>query len=328
MKINAALLISLFSVSLMTGCLEENLPQNGMGQGNLEDIANDITDGLDLDDGDFLAQNKLVEAYNASEDKVEYFGSLSASDQAKLFVLLPENSKKAVLSAFYWEAGTLETSDGYFVDFPGLSLTEMRAMKSKFNEFLRLLPAGTAGPTLNLKRDLVDDTKPDLSGVDLTGWNTKDVNGYYANFSGAKLTGEQLRVMNPTLSYANLSNIDLSGWDPYLKTLTGVDLRGSKMNGTQLNRAYSYQGANLSGLNLEGLDVAPRTIEDVHQFVGNISGVNFSNTNITAQQIAQASVIFNINLTNTGITRESLLAAIRDAGRESNPPSGLDTVIF
>jgi uncharacterized protein YjbI with pentapeptide repeats len=308
----------------ITGCLEETpLPQSP-----IESQAKEITEGLDMNQGDFVAMSKLINEYNASEDKVKFFGELSAVDQAKLFVLLPDDQKRAVLSAYYWEAGMYQTDDGYSINFPGLPLQEMRALKAKFNEFLRLLPDGTAGPTLNLKRDLVDNTKPDLSGINLTGWDTTNVVGYYANFSGSKLTGEQINKMDPLLSMANFSNIDLSNWDPYLKTLTGVNLTGTKITGTQLNRAYSFRSANLSGLDLRDLDVSPRIIADIHQFTGNIEGVNFSNSMITAEQIARASVITNINLSNTGITRESLQAAIIAAGRESDPPTGLNTVIF
>lgn len=243
-------------------------------------------------------------------------------------MLLPEDHKKSVLSAFYWEAGTLETSDGYFLDFPGLNLVEMRAMKAKFNQFLRLLPSGTAGSTLNLKRDLVDDTKPDLSGVDLTGWNTEGIVGYFTDFSGAKISGEQINAMDQLISMANFANVNLSNWDSYLKTLTGVNLSGTRVTGDQLNRAYSFRNANLSGLDVSSLQLFPREIDDGHQFVGNIDGVNFSNSNITAAQLARASSLRGINLQGTGITSQSLQAAIVAAGKESNPPSGLDTIIF
>jgi hypothetical protein len=275
--------------------------------------------------------NKLILGSNSAEDKVKYFGNVSSSEQALLYQKLPQNAKEIVLSAFLWEAGYLAGSDGSWTQWDGLPPAEKAAMKIKFNEFLNYLPAGQAGPLLNERPDLIPRTGANLSRVDLTGWDPGIVASgltlTYSDLSYAKVTPAQLNSAGE-LDYMKLRGVDLSSWDEPQIVLTGVDLRETKMTSTQLNKVFYYGSANLSGLNLTGLDLTPRLRPDGRTFRGDVSNVDFSNTNITAAQLAQASDLGRTKLANTGITRPILEAAIAVAGRSDDPPLGLDTIEY
>lgn len=316
----------------LTGCLEG---EGNKDPNNLPDIGT-LGEGLTLENGIFTPRpqqselNKLILGYNSAEDKVKYFGNLSSSEQALLYQELPQNAKEIVLSAFLWEAGYLAGSDGSWTQWPGLPPAEKAAMKKKFNEFLKALPSGEAGEVLNKRSDLIYFTRADLSGVDLTGWDpgiSIDMDLRYTDLSNAKITIQQLDEIDK-LDFAKLRGIDLSGWETPNDILRGVDLRDTKFSSNQLNGLLFYGLANLSGLNLAGLDLSPRQLPDGSKFQGDVNGVDFSNTNITASQLARAYDIGSAKLKGTGITRATLVQAIKEAGREESPPLGLDTVIY
>ncbi len=323
--------MGLVSIIFIGGCLDETT----LTDGNTN--ARALAEGLDFVDGNFTPTGpstpleKLIEGYNAATDKVKYFGSLSAEDQAILYQELPEDHKESVVSAFLWERGYLAGSDGSWTQWDGLPPAEKAAMKIKFNAFLNYLPPGQAGPLLNNRPDLIPWTGANLSKVDLTGWDpgivTSGLALTYTDLSYAKVTPTQLNAAGE-LDYAKLRGVDLSGWDEPHIVLTGVDLRETRMTSTQLNKVFYYGSANLSGLNLSGLDLTPRLRPDGRTFRGDVSNVDFSNTNITADQLAQASDLEGVKLANTGITRPLLEAAIEAAGKKDNPPTGLDTVGF
>jgi len=117
------------------------------------------------------------------------------------------------------------------------------------------------------------------------------------------------------ISGYDLSERKLQSFKAEGVNLTGVDLSGSDITGDQLTQAGDLTGAKLSGINLEGFDPRGRALYNV----------NFSGSNITPEQLARAGYIGYCNLSNTGVTKESLQRARQALGKDT---PDLDTIVF
>jgi uncharacterized protein YjbI with pentapeptide repeats/type II secretory pathway pseudopilin PulG len=232
------------------------------------------------DSGPLLATYNGLLGSGSRDLAMDYFKNLSSLEQTSLYRALvevgyPEDPEAGTPS----EAGTL------------LNILNQEGKES----LLANLPAGEAGEALNMM-DLVWYTN--LSGLDLTGWETTGKRLDGVNLVGSNVTAAQLNAADRIFG-ANLSGLDLTGWDTTGKNLGVVNLVGSNVTVAQLNGAGAIQWANLSGLDLTGWETVGKSL----------SGVNLVGSNVTVAQLNGASWIGSTNLSGTGITRADLEAS-------------------
>ena len=96
-----------------------------------------------------------------------------------------------------------------------------------------------------VETEIVGKLKLNLSWANLSNADLSDANLSWANLSNADLSGANL-------SGTNLSDADLSGAD-----LSGADLSGADLSGTDLS------GTDLSGANLSDADLPLANLEDI-----------------------------------------------------------------
>jgi len=225
-----------------------------------------------------------------SDPALDYFNNLGPLEQTSLYRALLEEDAAA--------AGSM------------LRLLYSNNDLAAVNPILTNLPSGEAGAALNsMGTDLVSYL--DLSGLNLSGWDTTGKNLFFVNFAGSNVTAEQLNGTS-MLDGVNLSGLDLTGWVTTGKSLGQVNLVGSNVTAEQLNAARDIYIANLSGLNLSGWDMAGKSLWQV----------NLSSSNVTSTQLNEASDIRYVILSGTGITRADLEAS----GKWSS--SVLNTITF
>ena len=155
----------------------------------------------------------------------------------------------------------------------------------------------------------------DLRGADLS----------YANMSDLDLTGINLRAAN--LNYTNLQGAYLNGADLRYTWLTGADLtgaglrqaglhvawlNGANLSGAYLNDAY-LSGANLHDANLSGADLNSAylryaTMNDANLNSADLSGADLSNA-ILSNAILDGADLSGANLSGADLSGANLSGA-------------------
>lgn len=111
---------------------------------------------------------------------------------------------------------------------------------------------------------------------------------------------KQHPAIEPELTGAGLSGMDLSGVDFYLARLHGVDLGAATLTGAQLSNAR-LSGAVLSGANLSKADLIGANL-----LRANLSGANLCGANLTGADLVGANLtgatFYQTNLEGTDFT--------------------------
>ena len=274
----------------------------------------------------------------------------SPSELAELLAVLDESSQINMVGQILgWSSSFLNIYHlGAPSEFQSNSWRGQPEVTSLHDVFSHL-PAGGVGSILNNMRgaeELGGFTLDNLSGLNLTGWNTGAIPG--VPHTDAEVTEVFLADMgtNSLLNVAiseGYSSVDelVSGWGfNSLAELTQemhvwygpkvlpqpalsfalFNLAGSNVSADQLNAAGSLFGANLSGVQtLAGFDTTGRDLQFVNfadsnispaqlQAAGQITGVNLSRLNLLGMNTAGMSFL-NVNLSGADISSAQLSAA-------------------
>jgi uncharacterized protein YjbI with pentapeptide repeats/type II secretory pathway pseudopilin PulG len=300
----------------------------------------------------------LVAAYNDAPDKTSYVYTLSAPEQVSLYGQLsaPEQAQMAMdfFNGAYWDfpEGWEQVHESNRGNYFNPAIQENL---NRFSSFLSTLPDGYAGQLLNqlpLGRfnpntgawegsPHISIARPDgntafisplninFSGINLTGFDSRNVSLNGANFSSSNVSVVQLNSAF-VIDGTNLSGLNLIGLRR--NQYQNVNFVGATLDPQSIQQVYggiSY--SNLSGQNLSGVNFAgPAGAWPIR-----ISYANLSNTGITAEQITLAGGDFDGNewsmagtdLSGNGITRASLKAAFEAANRPISD-AVLDSILF
>lgn len=134
-------------------------------------------------------------------------------------------------------------------------------------------------------RDMKDEDRADLSGVDLTGFDLHDVDLTSADLSGAIMRRADLT--NAILIEANMEGADMMGAvlrsaDLYSANLYGANLSKTNLRGAYMNRA-EMSCANLHGSDLREADLSDTSLYNADLCGARIAGVNLKGARLTAR---------------------------------------------
>jgi uncharacterized protein YjbI with pentapeptide repeats len=171
-----------------------------------------------------------------NDPAVDYFNNLSPLEQASLYrALAEEDNPKA--------ASLLKLQYGY-----AWGLGDLPRIESLLNN----LPSGEAGNALNSLGKSLQELN--LSGLNLSGWDTAGKNLFMVNLVGSNVTVAQLNGAS-YIHEANLSELNLTDWDTTERDLSGVNFVGSNVTAAQLNAAGDILWVYLSGTGITRADL-------------------------------------------------------------------------
>jgi len=204
---------------------------------------------------------------------------------------------------------------------------------AQINSYLADLPAADIARLLAAEFDNFGVGGFDLSNLDLSQLPSNvGSQGYGYSFQNTNLVGATISVAQLNATTGLFINTNLSGLN-----LSGLNLA---------NKNGSFFGANASNTNLAGSNFAGASFysggawgflepagsggtgfNEANLTNANLAGSNFTGCSIAIAQLVQASNLSNIDLTNTGIYRGDLEAALSAAGK-SGGAFDLNTVTF
>jgi uncharacterized protein YjbI with pentapeptide repeats len=188
----------------------------------------------------------VAEGY--TDPALDYFMGLAPLEQASLYRALVEEDPLEAVVLLRLLSGTKFLNPDWLsgaIDYP----------HDPVSDLLKALPSGEAGAALNaVTLPWGVYAQMDLSGLNLTGWDTAGKNLGSHNLTGSNVTVEQLNAASTILG-TNLSGLNLSGLVLTGKSVQNINFSDTNVTAEQINGAAWIIGANLSGTGITRADL-------------------------------------------------------------------------